>query len=114
MISTKEKQEQSFKKEKIASKEETKQYKKVIFDLEGQLKKSEDERNQLYCQNQSLIDMIEDFIGRARRTDQPEEENQKLLLEVQILRREKDAFDKRLNEQVELAVLRERNQQSIV
>ncbi|WP_214749438.1 hypothetical protein [Exiguobacterium sp. s189] len=107
--SAKERQELSFKEEQTTFKEETKQLKKAFFDLEGQVKKSEDERDQLYRQNQSLIDMMEDFKARARRADQLKEENQKLHLEVQILRREKAAFENRLKEQVELALLRERN-----
>lgn len=95
--------------ERASSKEVAKDLKRQVFDLEGRLKKLEDERNQLYRQNQSLVDMIEDLKGRTRRSDHLEEENQKLHLEVQILRREKEAFESRLNEQVELAILRERN-----
>lgn len=77
--------------------------------MEGRLKRLEDERSQLYRQNQSLVDMVEDLKGRTRRSDHLEEENQRLHLEVQILRREKEAFENRLEEQVELAILRERN-----
>lgn len=95
--------------ERTASKEVTKGLKREVFDLEGRLKRLEDERSQLYRQNQSLVDMVEDLKGRTRRSDHLEEENQKLHLEVQILRREKEAFENRLEEQVELAILRERN-----
>lgn len=95
--------------ERTASKEVTKGLKREVFDLEGRLKGLEDERSQLYRQNQSLVDMVEDLKGRTRRSDHLEEENQKLHLEVQILRREKEAFENRLEEQVELAILRERN-----
>ncbi|MDL5378316.1 MULTISPECIES: hypothetical protein [Exiguobacterium] len=75
------------------------------------MKKLEDERSQLYRQNQSLMDAVDDLKARTRRLDQLEEENQKLHLEVQLLRREKETFENRLQEQVELAVLRERSTQ---
>ncbi|TCI33816.1 hypothetical protein EVJ29_13075 [Exiguobacterium sp. SH4S7] len=95
--------------ERKASKEVAKGLKREVFDLEGRFKKLEDERSQLYRQNQSLVDMVEDLKGRTRRSDHLEEENQRLHLEVQILRREKEAFEIRLEEQIELAILRERS-----
>lgn len=95
--------------ERTASKEVTKGLKREVFDLEGRLKRLEDERSQLYRQNQSLVDMVEDLKGRTQRSDHLEEENQRLHLEVQILRREKEAFEIRLEEQIELAILRERS-----
>ena len=95
--------------ERTASKEVTKGLKREVFDLEARLKRLEDERSQLYRQNQSLVDMVEDLKGRIRRSDHLEEENQRLHLEVQILRREKEAFEIRLEEQIELAILRDRN-----
>ncbi|MET2871811.1 hypothetical protein ABXV15_14175 [Exiguobacterium profundum] len=98
--------------ERTASKEVTKGLKREVFDLEGRLKRLEDERSQLYRQNQSLVDMVEDLKGRTRRSDHLEEENQRLHLEVQILRREKEGFENRLDEQIELAILRERNKLS--
>lgn len=97
--------------EQKAFKEELKVHKKLIFDLEGKVKQLEDERTQLNRQNQSLMDVVDDLKGRTRRSDQLEEENQKLHLEVQLLRREKEAFENRMKEQIELAVLRERNHQ---
>lgn len=108
MKSAKEKQEQYSKKEQTVLKEEMKQLKRIIYEMEGHLKKSEDERSQLYRQNQSLIDMIEDFKTQSHRAKQLEEENQTLRLEVQLLRHEKEKYDYHLNEQIELAVLRER------
>ncbi|WP_215192906.1 hypothetical protein [Exiguobacterium sp. s7] len=57
------------------------------------------------------MDAVDDLKARTRRLDQLEEENQKLHLEVQLLRREKETFENRLQEQVELAVLRERSTQ---
>ncbi|MBR2757818.1 MAG: hypothetical protein IKD52_07005, partial [Exiguobacterium sp.] len=66
---------------------------------------------QLNRQNQSLMDAVDELKSKTRRSEQLEEENQKLHLEVQLLRREKEAFEHRLQEQVELAVLRERNLQ---
>ncbi|WP_074038039.1 hypothetical protein [Exiguobacterium profundum] len=95
--------------ERTASKEVTKGLRREVFDLEARLKRLEDERSQLYRQNQSLVDMVEDLKGRIRRSDHLEEENQRLHLEVQILRREKEAFEIRLEEQIELAILRDRN-----
>ncbi|TCI42972.1 MULTISPECIES: hypothetical protein [unclassified Exiguobacterium] len=95
--------------ERESFKEELKNHKKEIFTLEENLKRLEDERKQLYRQNQSLMDSVDDFKVRVRRIEQLEEENQKLHLEVQLLRREKEDFNDRLKEQVELAVLRERN-----
>ncbi|MCT4784275.1 MULTISPECIES: hypothetical protein [Exiguobacterium] len=97
--------------EQNAFKEELKVHKKLIFDLEGKVKQLEDERTQLNRQNQSLMDVVDDLKGRTRRSDQLEEENQKLHLEVQLLRLEKEAFENRMKEQIELAVLRERNPQ---
>lgn len=95
--------------ERKASKGLEKGLKREVFDLEGRLKKLEDERSQLYRQNQSLVDMVEDLKGRTRRSNHLEEENQRLHLEVQILRREKEAFETKLEEQIELAILRERS-----
>ena len=57
------------------------------------------------------MDAVDELKSKTRRSEQLEEENQKLHLEVQLLRREKEAFEHRLQEQVELAVLRERNLQ---
>lgn len=67
------------------------------------------ERNQINRQNQSLLDAVDELKARTRRNDQLEEENKKLHLEVQLLRREKETFERRLQEQIELAILRERN-----
>lgn len=93
-------------------KEELKNQKRTVFHLEGELKTLEQERSQINRQNQSLIDLVDELKARSRRSKQLEEENQKLHLEVQILRREKETFENRLQEQVELAVLRERNKSS--
>ncbi|WP_214704238.1 MULTISPECIES: hypothetical protein [unclassified Exiguobacterium] len=97
--------------EKQLAKEELKVHKKMIFDLEGTIRKLEESQKQLNRQNQSLMDAVDELKSKTRRNDQLEEENQKLHLEVQLLRREKEAFEHRLQEQVELAVLRERNLQ---
>ena len=97
--------------EKQSAKEELKVHKKTIFDLEGTIRKLEESQKQLNRQNQNLMDTVDELKGKTRRNDQLEEENQKLHLEVQLLRREKEAFEHRLQEQVELAVLRERNLQ---
>lgn len=97
--------------ERASFKEELKAQKKLVFKLEEDVRKLEQERSQLNRQNQSLMDTIDELKARTRRSDQLEEENQKLHLEVQILRREKEAFENRLQEQIELAVLRERNTQ---
>jgi hypothetical protein len=53
------------------------------------------------------MDSLDELKARTRRNDQLEEENQKLHLDVQLLLREKETFETRL--QVELADLRERN-----
>ncbi len=97
--------------EKQSAKEELKVHKKTIFDLEGTIRKLEESQKQLNRQNQSLMDAVDELKSKTRRSEQLEEENQKLHLEVQLLRREKEAFEHRLQEQVELAVLRERNLQ---
>ncbi|WP_214749441.1 hypothetical protein [Exiguobacterium sp. s189] len=97
--------------EKQSAKEELKVHKKTIFDLEGTIRKLEESQKQLNRQNQSLMDSVDELKSKTRRSEQLEEENQKLHLEVQLLRREKEAFEHRLQEQVELAVLRERNLQ---
>lgn len=97
--------------EKQSAKEELKVHKKTIFDLEGTIRKFEESQKQLNRQNQSLMDAVDELKSKTRRSEQLEEENQKLHLEVQLLRREKEAFEHRLQEQVELAVLRERNLQ---
>ncbi|WP_214794061.1 MULTISPECIES: hypothetical protein [unclassified Exiguobacterium] len=103
--------EDALETERVSNKEELKEQKKTVFHLEGDMKKLEDERSQLYRQNQSHMDAVDDLKARTRRLDQLEEENQKLHLEVQLLRREKETFENRLQEQVELAVLRERSTQ---
>ncbi len=104
--------EEALETDRVAHKEELKEQKKTVFNLEGDMKKLEDERRQLYRQNQSLMDTVDDLKARTRRLDQLEEENQKLHLEVQILLREKETFEIRLQEQVELAILRERDKLS--
>jgi chromosome segregation ATPase len=100
--------EEALEAERISFKEELKEQKRTVFHLEGELKSFEQERSQLNRQNQSLMDMVDELKARTRRSDQLEEENQKLHLDVQLLRREKELFEDRLNEQIELAVLRER------
>lgn len=102
LLSTLETDRESFK-------EQLKEQKTKYFNLEGEVKRLEQERGQLYRQNQSLLDMIEDFKTGKQKTDFLEEENKSLQLEVQILRREKETYELRLNEQIELAILRERN-----
>lgn len=104
--------EEALETERISFKEELKEQKRTVFHLEGELKSLEQERNQLNRQNQSLMDVVDELKARTRRSNQLEEENQKLHLEVQLLRREKETFENRLQEQVELAVLRERNKLS--
>lgn len=104
--------EETLETERISLKEELKGQKRIVFNLEGQLKTLEQERSQLNRQNQSLMDMVDELKARTRRSVQLEEENQKLHLEVQLLRREKETFEHRLQEQVELAVLRERDNPS--
>lgn len=95
--------------EKQSAKEELKVHKKTIFDLEGTIRKLEESQKQLNRQNQSLMDAVDELKSKSRRSDQLEEENQKLHLEVQLLRREKETLEKSISEQIELAVLRERN-----
>lgn len=112
LIAEKKIAEEALEAERISFKEELKEQKRTVFYLEGELKKNEQERNQLNRQNQSLMDVVDELKARTRRSDQLEEENQKLHLEVQLLRREKETFENRLQEQVELAVLRERNKLS--
>ena len=109
LITEKKHAEETLDTERNSFKEELKDQKRTVFHLEGELKTLEQERSQLNRQNQSLMDMVDELKARARRSDQLEEENQKLHLEVQLLRREKETFENRLKEQVELAVLRERN-----
>lgn len=104
--------EEALEAERISFKEELKEQKRTVFHLEGELKSFEQERSQLNRQNQSLMDMVDELKARTRRSDQLEEENQKLHLDVQLLRREKETFENRLQEQIELAVLRERNKLS--
>ncbi|MFL9651891.1 hypothetical protein [Exiguobacterium chiriqhucha] len=104
--------EEALGMERNSFKEELKDLKRTVFHLEGELKNFEQERNQLNRQNQSLMDVVDELKARTRRSEQLEEENQKLHLEVQLLRREKETFESRLQEQVELAVLRERNKHS--
>ena len=112
LIAEKKIAEEALEAERISFKEELKEQKRTVFYLEGELKKNEQEWNQLNRQNQSLMDVVDEMKARTRRSDQLEEENQKLHLEVQLLRREKETFENRLQEQVELAVLRERNKLS--
>lgn len=104
--------EEALEAERISFKEELKEQKRTVFHLEGELKSFEQERSQLNRQNQSLMDMVDELKARTRRSDQLEEENQKLHLDVQLLRREKETFENRLQEQIELAILRERNKLS--
>ena len=112
LITEKKIAEERLETERDSFKEELKNQKRTVFHLEGDLKKIEQERSQLNRQNQSLMDSLDELKARTRRSDQLEEENQKLHLEVQLLRREKEAFENRLQEQIELAVLRERNKLS--
>ncbi|WP_159563821.1 MULTISPECIES: hypothetical protein [unclassified Exiguobacterium] len=112
LITEKKLVEETFEIERNSFKEELKEQKKRVFQLENELKTLEQERSHLNRQNQNLMDVIDEVKSRTHRNNQLKEENQKLHLEVQILRREKETFEVRLQEQIELAVLRERNMQS--
>lgn len=94
------------KKEKITS------LKRNVFHLEGTITKLEEERDQLYRQNKALTDRIDELKARTERSEQLEEVNRKLSLALTIAQRDQESFERRLQEQVELAVLRERTQTS--
>jgi len=81
--------------------------------LEGNITKLEEERDQLYRQNKALTDRIDELKARTERSEQLEEENRKLSLALTIAQRDQESFERRLHEQVELAVLRERTQTSL-
>lgn len=95
----------------VKKKEEITSLKREVFHMEGMITKLEEERDQLYRQNKTLADMVDEFKIRSHRAEQLEEENRKLLLELAIAQRDQEAFERRLQEQVELAILRERTQQ---
>ncbi|OAN10126.1 hypothetical protein [Exiguobacterium undae] len=95
----------------VTKKEEITSIKREVFHMEGTITKLEEERDQLYRQNKTLADMVDEFKTRSHRAEQLEEENRKLLLDLAITQRDQEAFERRLQEQVELAVLRERTQQ---
>lgn len=93
------------------NKEEITSLKREVFHMESTITKLEEERDQLYRQNKTLADLVDELKTRSHRAEQLEEENRKLLLELAIAQRDQKAFERRLQEQVELAVLRERTQQ---
>lgn len=95
----------------VTNKEEITSLKREVFHMESTIKKLEEERDQLYRQNKTLADLVDELKTRSHRAEQLEEENRKLLLELAIAQRDQEAFERRLQEQVELAVLRERTQQ---
>ncbi|MGN7854278.1 hypothetical protein [Exiguobacterium sp. 22311] len=96
------------KKLELSKKEEITSLKREVFHLEGTLTKLEEERDQLYRQNKALTDRIDELKARIERSEQLEEENRKLSLALTIAQRDQESFERRLQEQVELAVLRER------
>ncbi len=95
----------------VTNKEEITSLKREVFHMESTITKLEEERDQLYRQNKTLADLVDELKTRSHRAEQLEEENRKLLLELAIAQRDQEAFERRLQEQVELAVLRERTQQ---
>ena len=97
----------------VSKKEEVTSLKREVFHLEGALTKLEEERDQLYRQNKALTDRIDELKARTERSEQLEEENRKLSLALTIAQRDQESFERRLHEQVELAVLRERTQTSL-
>ena len=60
------------------------------------MKTLEQEHSQFNRQNQSLMHVVDELKTRSRRSNQIEEENQKLHLEVQLFRREKETCENRL------------------
>lgn len=106
LVQRKEQQE----KLEVSKKEELTSLKREVFHLEGNITKLEEERDQLYRQNKALTDRIDELKARTERSEQLEEENRKLSLALTIAQREQESFERRLHEQVELAVLRERTQ----
>lgn len=96
----------------VSKKEEITSLKREVFHLEGNITKLEEERDQLYRQNKALTDRIDELKVRTERSEQLEEENRKLSLALTIAQRDQESFERRLHEQVELAVLRERTQTS--
>jgi len=96
----------------VSKKEEVTSLKRKVFHLEGNLTKLEEERDQLYRQNKALTDRIDELKARTDRSEQLEEENRKLSLALTIAQRDQESFERRLHEQVELAILRERNTNS--
>ncbi|WP_026831481.1 hypothetical protein [Exiguobacterium undae] len=95
----------------LTNKEEITSLKREIFHMESTITKLEEERDQLYRQNKTLADLVDELKTRSHKAEQLEEENRKLLLELAIAQRDQESFERRLQEQVELAVLRERTQQ---
>ncbi|MEK4649459.1 hypothetical protein MKY22_16235 [Exiguobacterium sp. FSL W8-0210] len=95
----------------ISKKEAVTSLKREVFHLEGNINKLEEERDQLYRQNKALTDRIDELKARTERSEQLEEENRKLSLALTIAQRDLESYERRLHEQVELAVLRERTQQ---
>ncbi|WP_214805867.1 MULTISPECIES: hypothetical protein [unclassified Exiguobacterium] len=97
----------------VSKKEEITSLKREVFHLEGNITKLEEERDQLYRQNKALTDRIDELKERTERSEQLEEENRRLSLALTIAQRDQESFERRLQEQVELAVLRERTQTSL-
>lgn len=93
-----------------SKKEEITSLKREVFYLEESVTKLEEEREQLYRQNKVLTDRIDELKALTQRSNQLEEENQKLLFDLAIAQRDQVSFERRLQEQVELAILRERTQ----
>jgi len=108
LVQTKQQQD----KREVSNKEEITSLKREVFHLEGNITKLEEERDQLYRQNKALTDRIDELKSRNERSEQLEEENRKLSLALTIAQRDQESFERRLHEQVELAILRERTQTS--
>lgn len=98
----------------VSKKEEITSLKREVFHLEGKITKLEEERNQLYRQNKVLTDRIDELKARTKRSEQLEEENRKLSIELTIAQRDQESFERRLHEQLELAILRERTSSNII
>ncbi|WP_214770665.1 hypothetical protein [Exiguobacterium sp. s133] len=95
----------------VTKKEEITSLKREVFHMESTITKLEEERDQLYRQNKTLADLVDELKTRSHRAEKLEGENRKLLLDLAIAQRDQESFERRLQEQVELAVLRERTQQ---
>ncbi|WP_214811769.1 hypothetical protein [Exiguobacterium sp. s127] len=92
--------------------ETVKSLRKEVFHLEEQVRRGDEEKEQLQRQLHSLTEVTDDYKARSRNVERLEEENRELMMQVRLLEHEKERHASAVAERIELAVLRDRERRN--